>query len=79
MTELEAYGATPFSSSAYDNIGLDQQLPGMKIDKIMNRRFARWLRSVCLSTSFCYVHAYGHPHSGDASHVLVVCPRFAIG
>ena len=79
MTELEAYGATPFSSSAYDNIGLDQQLPGMKIDKIMNRRFYRWLRSVCFSANFCYVSAYGNPLYGYASHVLVVCPRFAIG
>ena len=79
MTELEAYGATPFSSSAYDNIGLDQQLPGMKIDKIMNRRFSRWLRSVCLSTAFCLVNAYGNPDDGYASDVLVVCPRFAIG
>ncbi len=50
MTELEAYGATPFSSSAYDNIGLNEQLPGMKLDRIMNRRFNRWLRSVCNST-----------------------------
>lgn len=79
MTELEAYGATPFSSSAYDNIGLDQQLPGMKIDKIMNRRFYRWLRSVCISAAFCDVIATGHPGYGDASLVLVVCPRFAIG
>lgn len=79
MTELEAYGATPFSSSAYDNIGLNEQLPGMKLDRIMNRRFYRWLRSVCLSTSFCYVYAHGHPNSGGASSVIVVCPRFAIG
>ena len=79
MTELEAYGATPFSSSAYDNIGLDQQLPGMKIDKIMNRRFTRWLRSVCLSTTFCLVTASGYPNRGSASYMLVVCPRFAIG
>ena len=79
MTELEAYGATPFSSSAYDNIGLDQQLPGMKIDKIMNRRFYRWLRSVCASATFCYVSADGYPGNGGASNVNVVCPRFAIG
>ena len=79
MTELEAYGATPFSSSAYDNIGLDQQLPGMKIDKIMNRRFTRWLRSVCYSAAFCFVNASGHPTNGHASSVLVVCPRFTIG
>ena len=79
MTELEAYGATPFSSSAYDNIGLDQQLPGMKIDKIMNRRFHRWLRSVCHSATFCAVSAGGYPSGGNASYVLVVCPRFAIG
>lgn len=79
MTELEAYGATPFSSSAYDNIGLDQQLPGMKIDKIMNRRFHRWLRSVCRSTHFCNVNAGGYPGHGNASGVYVVCPRFAIG
>lgn len=79
MTELEAYGATPFSSSAYDNIGLNQQLPGMKIDKIMNRRFNRWLRSVCNSASFCHVGARGPPYSGNASNVLVVCPRFSIG
>lgn len=79
MTELEAYGATPFSSSAYDNIGLNEQLPGMKLDRIMNRRFHRWLRSVCSSTYFCIVDAYGHPGYGYASYVLVVCPRFAIG
>lgn len=79
MTELEAYGATPFSSSAYDNIGLNEQLPGMKLDRIMNRRFTRWLRSVCHSASFCDVHAYGNPNDGGASNVYVVCPRFAIG
>ena len=79
MTELEAYGATPFSSSAYDNIGLNEQLPGMKLDRIMNRRFHRWLRSVCLSTNFCIVDAYGYPSGGLASYVRVVCPRFAIG
>ena len=79
MTELEAYGATPFSSSAYDNIGLNEQLPGMKLDRIMNRRFNRWLRSVCLSTAFCRVSAGGNPHYGGASGVHVVCPRFAIG
>ncbi len=79
MTELEAYGATPFSSSAYDNIGLNEQLPGMKLDRIMNRRFDRWLRSVCLSTGFCVVFAGGGPGRGSASGVFVVCPRFAIG
>ena len=79
MTELEAYGATPFSSSAYDNIGLNEQLPGMKLDRIMNRRFNRWLRSVCSSLSFCIVYAYGYPFYGYASNVNVVCPRFAIG
>lgn len=79
MTEMEAYGATPFSSSAYDNVGLNQQLPGMKIDKIMNRRFGRWLRSVCSSATFCFVTAYGYPSHGYASHVHVVCPRFVIG
>ena len=79
MTELEAYGATPFSSSAYDNIGLNEQLPGMKLDRIMNRRFYRWLRSVCYSTSFCSVNASGHPSNGGASSVVVVCPRFSIG
>lgn len=79
MTELEAYGATPFSSSAYDNIGLNEQLPGMKLDRIMNRRFHRWLRSVFHSTSFCSVYANGYPSYGSASNVLVVCPRFAIG
>lgn len=79
MTELEAYGATPFSSSAYDNIGLNEQLPGMKLDRIMNRRFYRWLRSVCYSTVFCLVNAFGDPTRGHASSVIVVCPRFAIG
>lgn len=79
MTELEAYGATPFSSSAYDNIGLNEQLPGMKLDRIMNRRFYRWLRSVCYSTTFCRVSAHGNPIYGNASSVNVVCPRFAIG
>ena len=79
MTELEAYGATPFSSSAYDNIGLNEQLPGMKLDRIMNRRFDRWLRSVCHSTGFCHVSAHGYPTGGSASYVSVVCPRFAIG
>ncbi len=79
MTELEAYGATPFSSSAYDNIGLNEQLPGMKLDRIMNRRFLRWLRSVCLSATFCFVSAFGYPSYGVASNVFVVCPRFAIG
>lgn len=79
MTELEAYGATPFSSSAYDNIGLNEQLPGMKLDRIMNRRFYRWLRSVCYSANFCLVNAHGLPSGGNASDVLVVCPRFAIG
>lgn len=79
MTELEAYGATPFSSSAYDNIGLNEQLPGMKLDRIMNRRFYRWLRSVCRSATFCHVAAHGYPGGGYASLVVVVCPRFAIG
>ncbi len=79
MTELEAYGATPFSSSAYDNIGLNEQLPGMKLDRIMNRRFHRWLRSVCFSAGFCLVYASGYPYNGYASYVFVVCPRFAIG
>ena len=79
MTELEAYGATPFSSSAYDNIGLNEQLPGMKLDRIMNRRFSRWLRSVCHSATFCRVGAHGDPGHGNASYVIVVCPRFAIG
>lgn len=79
MTELEAYGATPFSSSAYDNIGLNEQLPGMKLDRIMNRRFSRGLRSVCFSATFCLVTASGHPTRGHASSVFVVCPRFAIG
>lgn len=79
LSELETYGATPFSSSAYDNIGLDQQFPGMKFDKIMNRRFYRWLRSVCRSTGFCHVGAGGSPAYGNASSVSVVCPRFVIG
>lgn len=79
MTELEAYGSTPFSSSAYDNIGLNQMFPGMKNDWIMNRRINWWLRSVCNSTGFCLISANGIPYSAASSSLRVVRPRFVIG
>ena len=78
MTEHEFYGDSPFSSSAYDNIGLDLQFPALRIPKIVNRRFYRWLSSVANSTSFCNVYASGNPGSNGAGSVLAVCPRFAI-
>ncbi len=79
MSELEVYGATPFSSSGYDAGGYSLQFPGMRINKIANFRTLQWLRSIARSNDFCLVAPSCIPYIGHASSTLAIRPRFVIG
>lgn len=80
MTEVQVYGTTVWSSSAYD-VGVDnRQLPVFKfINPVHLGRNSFWLRSVVSSTGFAYCLYGGYAGTGGASDALYVCPQILFG
>lgn len=78
MTELEVYGACPFSSSGYDLGGVAHQFAAFRDPWVMCRRFGWWLSVVSSATRFGHVPSHGDPGGNSASAVHRVRPRFVI-
>lgn len=80
MNEVQVYGSTVWSSSAYD-VGCDNKLlPVFKfINPIQFGRSYYWLRSVVSSTSFALCGTYGHASYYGASGALYVRPLILFG
>ena len=80
MSEVQVYGSTVWSSSAYD-VGCDNKL--LPVFKFINpTQFGRssyWLRSVVSSTYFAFCSSYGYAHTGGASHAYNVRPLILFG
>lgn len=80
MNEVQIYGTTVWSSSAYD-VGTDnRKLP--VFDFVTPMQFGRdsfWLRSVASSTSFALCHYYGSAYYVTASVTRSVCPLIVFG
>jgi len=80
MAEVQVYGTTVWSSSAYD-VGTDnRKLP--VFDFITPVQFGRntfWLRSVVSSTNFAYCSVYGHAGYTNASSATYVRPLIVFG
>lgn len=79
MSEIEAYGATVWSSSGYDTGTAYMQLPLFAKDKacINNRSAYYWLKDVATASRCCAVYYYGSADWGDAGDAhLYVRPRF---
>jgi hypothetical protein len=80
MNEVQVYGTTVWSSSAYD-VGADnRQLPVFKfINFVHTSRTYFWLRSVVSSTAFAYCYYLGDANYGAASHAFYVRPLILFG
>jgi hypothetical protein len=80
MNEVQVYGTTVWSSSAYD-VGVDNRLlPVFKfINSVHLDRASFWLRSVVSSANFAYCTNYGCANYGGASHALNVRPLILFG
>jgi hypothetical protein len=80
MSEVQVYGSTVWSSSAYD-VGCDNKLlPVFKfINPIQFGRSLYWLRSVVSSTSFAICYSYGNAGFGGASAAHDVRPLIHFG
>lgn len=80
MNEVQVYGTTVWSSSAYD-VGTDnRKLP--VFDFITPAQFGRltfWLRSVVSSAYFAACYAYGHASYYSASSAACVRPLIVFG
>ena len=80
MNEVQVFGTTVWSSSAYD-VGCDNKLlPVFKfINPIQFGRSIYWLRSVVSSTSFALCSGYGHASYTSASGAFAVRPLILFG
>lgn len=80
MNEVQVYGSTVWSSSAYD-VGCDNKLlPVFKfINPIQFGRSAYWLRSVVSSTNFAYCYSDGAAANTGASTARSVRPLILFG
>ena len=80
MSEVQVYGSTVWSSSAYD-VGCDNKLlPVFKfINPIQFGRSSYWLRSVVSSTLFAYCYSGGYASNGSASGAFAVRPLILFG
>ena len=80
MNEVQLYGTTVWSSSAYD-VGVDdRKLPVFDfINCVQYGRYAFWLRSVVSSTFFALCGGGGYASYTDASGVLCVRPIILFG
>ena len=80
MNEVQVFGTTVWSSSAYD-VGCDNKLlPVFKfINPIQFGRSNYWLRSVVSSTTFAFCNTYGNANTDSASHMINVRPLILFG
>ena len=80
MNEVQVYGSTVWSSSAYD-VGCDNKLlPVFKfINPIQFGRSFYWLRSVVSSTNFAYCYGFGNAGVSGASGAFSVRPLILFG
>jgi len=80
MNEVQVYGTTVWSSSAYD-VGVDnRQLPVFKfINPVHFGRLTFWLRSVVSSTGFAFCNSYGCANNYVASDESYVRPLILFG
>lgn len=80
MNEVQVFGTTVWSSSAYD-VGCDNKLlPVFKfINPIQFGRSYYWLRSVVSSTTFAYCYNHGYASSNYASGAVAVRPLILFG
>lgn len=80
MNEVQVFGTTVWSSSAYD-VGCDNKLlPVFKfINLIQFGRSTYWLRSVVSSTTFANCYSDGPAYSAYASTALAVRPIILFG
>ena len=80
MNEVQVYGTTVWSSSAYD-MGVDnRQLPVFKfINPVHTGRGVFWLRSVVSSTLFANCSHTGNATCDGASGALYVRPLILFG
>ena len=81
MSEVEVYGATVWSSSAYDTGNANVQLPLFAFSKQAqnNHSVYWWLKDIASADSFCIADDNGSASSGGASHAIrYVRPRFII-
>ena len=81
MSEIEVYGATVWSSSAYDTGNANVQLPLFTFSKqAQNNRLAYWwLKDIASAASFCYVTGLGCANDDIAGRTgCYVRPRFII-
>lgn len=82
MSEVEAYGATIWSSSGYDTGNACVQLPLFAFSKkaLNNRSSWYWLKDIASSATFCGVLDYGNAAYNNASYAYsYVRPRFVLG
>jgi hypothetical protein len=80
MNEVQLYGSTVWSSSAYD-VGVDnEKLPVFNfINPIHFGRYAFWLRSVVSSTHFAFCNYDGLANTNTASNAYSVRPLILFG
>lgn len=79
MNEVQVYGSTVWSSSAYD-VGVDnRQLPIFKFITPVSGRSNFWLRSVVSSSDFAGCSGLGGAHLFGASNALYVRPLILFG
>lgn len=80
MSEVQVYGSTVWSSSAYD-VGCDNKmLPVFKfINPIQFGRSFYWLSSVVSSTVFANCNTSGNAGNGGASFAASVRPLILFG
>lgn len=80
MNEVQLYGITAMSSSAYD-VGVEnRQLPVFKfINGVQFGRISFWLRSVASSANFALCNGVGYASCYGASAVLYVRPLILFG
>ena len=80
MNEVQLYGSTVWSSSAYD-VGIDnEKLPIFNfINPVQYGRSIFWLRSVVSSTNFAYCTSYGLASTTSASSAYGVRPLIVFG
>lgn len=80
MNEVQVYGTTIWSSSAYDTGADNRQLPVFKfINPVQFGRSSFWLRSVVSSTYFAHCYTGGVASYLGASYTLYVRPLILFG
>lgn len=82
MSEIEVYGCTNWSSTAWDDESICVQLPLFRLKPeiiTLNGSLSFWLRSVTGATYFCFSASVLYADCHIASYVLGVRPRFFIG